>query len=289
MKSRQFLVEQIDLLQDFIKHNFGLSVKIGAELEFYLKSDSQKEADEIINDLSLKGLTLEKEKGWGQYECVFGYEESLGELVNQISKVKAMIKLAAIQHESTAIFKAKPYLDDYGSALHLHLSIYDKDGSNVFKSATVTETDEIGKTIAGIIDISLEAVYLLCKTSQDYLRFAPKFLAPTHVAWGANNRTTIVRIPLSTIPYKRIEFRLPSSSSNPGMAIYVLLIGAIHGLSNNLILPPQVHGNAFDDVYKLTPLPENLSIAKNIFEKKGKILHYIERISPKLILDNFYD
>lgn len=287
MKSRQFLLSQIDILQDFIKQRFGLSIKIGAELEFYLKTDIQKQAEEVLKALDNKRWTLEKEKGWRQYECVFSYEHTIADLAEQMNEMKVLTKSIARQNGCVAVFESKPYPDDYGSALHLHLSLHDKNGFNIFLNPIVKDTEQIGKVIAGLLDISAESVHLLCRDPKDYQRFIPKFLSPTHIAWGANNRTTIIRIPTSLPKYKRIEFRLPPSSAEPSMAIYVLLIGIIHGLSSNPKLPPQIYGNAFDDRYGLTPLPKSLNDAKNIFEKRGKILHYTNKIAPKLILDNY--
>lgn len=287
MKSRQFLISQIELLQQYIQQHLSLSIKIGAELEFYLKADSQKQADIIADALSTREWSLEKEKGWRQYECVFDYKQDIPELIEQINGMQTLAKSLARQNDCRALFDSKPYFDDYGSAFHLHISLHDTNGFNIFSSSIVEETDKIGKFISGLLDISAESVYLLCRDPQDYLRFTPKFLSPTHIAWGSNNRTTIIRIPNSLPKHKRIEFRLPPASVEPAIAIYVVLIGIIHGLSNNIKLPTQIHGNAFDDIYALTPLPKSLSEAKNIFDKSGKILHYTNKLAPKLILDDY--
>jgi glutamine synthetase len=286
LKTRQILVDQVRLLLDFIKSEFEVDVKIGAELEFYVKSDSVKQIDEILNQIPSADCAVEKEKGWNQYECVFSHERSIFDLLECISKTKSFIKTICRQYACKAIFDAKPYPDDYGSSLHLHISLHDKSGSNVF-STEATKQTVLGKVIAGILDISEESIYLMCRSPDEYLRFAPKFLSPTNVSWGANNRTTLIRIPMSPLGSKRIEFRLPSAATEPAMAVYVALIGVIHGLSKDLDLPPQIYGNAFEAIYELLPLPQSLEEVKNIFEKKATILHYSRILTPKLILDNY--
>jgi glutamine synthetase len=280
LKERQILVDQVKVLLDFIKSKFGADVKIGAELEFYLRADSTKTINEILDQIPSAGCRLEKEKGWNQYEFVFSHEEPVLALLERINQTKSFIRTISRQKDCNAIFDAKPYPDDYGSSLHLHISLHDKFGLNMFATEATAKT-VLGRAIAGILDISEESIYLMCKSPEEYLRFSPKFLSPTNVSWGANNRTTLIRIPTSSLDAKRIEFRLPSSVTEPAMAVYVALIGVIHGLSKELNLPPQIYGNAFDAIYELPPLPQSLQEAKNIFEKKATILHYSRMLIPK--------
>jgi glutamine synthetase len=269
---RSFFSSQISLLQELLEEQFGLLVNIGAELEFYLGSKSNEESKSALAELSKKCSYLEKERGCNQHEAVFDYKHTLIELTERIEAFKNTAK------KFDAIFDAKPFVDDYGSALHLHLSLHDNKGKNIFS----TEDIAISQVLAGLIDIGPESVYLLCKNEEDYLRFTPKFLSPTHISWGGNNRTTMLRIPDSPKANKRIEFRLPSASSDPATAVYIVLLGTVHGLTNQLTPPPRIYGNAFDKQYKLPVIPKTLEEAKNAFEKGQKIMHYANKLTNML-------
>ena len=134
------------------------------------------------------------------------------------------------------------------------------------------------KCIAGILTLSSESLHLLCRDEADYKRFVPKFMAPTHVSWGGNNRSTIVRIPDSEPESRRIEYRLASSNNEPAAAIFLAVLGILYGLEHELLLYPRTYGNAYDEQYSLQALPKSMGDAKNLFEKEGKIANYIGKI-----------
>lgn len=267
-----------------LKDRFGLITRIGAEIEFYLRGEA-KAVSKVVKALEGNCMRVETEKGWHQHECVFSDTDDLVDLAEQINDIKMLSSMVARREAGRAIFEAKPFDDDYGSALHVHISLHDKNGYNVFSEGTIDDNKQLQNVIGGILDITQESVCLLCKNDTDYMRFIPEYMAPTHVSWGGNNRTTVIRIPDSKPENRRIEFRLPPASADPACTIAVMLIGIIHGLTNNLKAPPRVFGNAFDDQYNLPELPKTPEEAKNAFEKNGKILHYIRLMSPEPILD----
>jgi len=96
-------------------------------------------------------------------------------------------------------------------------------------------------------------------------------MAPTTIISGGNNRTTIIRIPDSKPPFRRIEYRLPPASTDPSLAVQILLLSVQHGLKNQLNPPDRTYGLAHDTQYQLPQLPSNLTEAQAIFEN-GKIL-----------------
>lgn len=273
----------IEEFQNFFEQKFGLKVKFGAELEFYLRSDNQSNVDLILDELATKCLRIENEKGWQQYECVFDYNDSAAVLAQKINEVRTLTQFLARRTDCQASFEAKPYNDDYGSALHVHVSLHNNNGQNLFENTEIDENAFIGKVIAGILDITPESVYLLCRKQKDFLRFVSSYMAPTHISWGGNNRTTILRIPDSEPLSRRVEFRLAAASSDPAAVIFVLYIGLLHGLSQRVKLPDRIHGNSYDEQYNLVPLPKTLLEAKDVFERGGKIKYYMNKISPNLI------
>lgn len=257
------------------KHS--LYPKIGAELEFYIRSDNGAE-EQVIGIAAQDCMRVEKEKGWKQYECVLKHTNDLEDLSENLRYLKSLISLESKQREARAYFDAKPFDDDYGSALHFHVSLDVDNYKNVLECAKPEDNPVMCKLIAGMLDLSEEFTYLLCKDEDDYKRFEPNFMAPTTISWGGNNRSTIIRIPDVKPEEKRIEFRLAPSSADPDTALMCLMIGIKNGLDNNLVLPERVFGNAHDEQYNLKPLPKSLDEAKMAFENGKNLAEYIKKI-----------
>lgn len=280
----EYFLDQIEYLSAMLKDKFGLVARMGAEIEFYLRGESSAIV-KVVRALEGNCMRVETEKGWHQHECVFSDTDDLIDLAEQINDIKMMSSMIARREAGRAIFEAKPFESDYGSALHIHISLHDQSGFNVFSEASMDDNHFLQNCIGGILDITPEMVYLLCRHDSDYERFMPEYMAPTHISWGGNNRTTVVRIPDSKPENRRIEYRLPPASADPACAIALMLIGIIHGLTNKIKAPSRTYGNAFDEQYNLPELPKTPEQAKNAFEKNGKILHYIRLMSPEINLD----
>ncbi len=269
----------ISQLEDELFSLHKLRAKIGAELEFYLIHQNEDEAA-ALEKISTKCARVDKERGWQQHECVLDYTPDLLTLAEQITELKSHIAVSARQHGIKALFDAKPFDNDYGSALHLHISLHDALGVNVFSDGTYEENKYLQNVIAGILETTEESVFLLCDNDNDFKRFQEyNFLAPTHISWGGNNRSTIVRIPDSKPKYRRVEFRLPPANSDPFLAIAALLFGALYGLNNKSTPPIRTFGNAFDETYQLKPLPQSLESALNIFNDKGNLAKYVKKFA----------
>ena len=190
-------------------------VVIGAELEFYLKG-RELDIRDLTENIRRNYPKLEKERGWNQFENIFNHRADLISLVEDIEKFKAFVKTEARKYDCIAMFEPKPFEADYGSALHLHLSLHDEFNINIFSDYEINENQYLQKTIAGILSLLEESLYLLCREDSDeYIRFDGAFMAPTNVSWGGNNRSTSIRIPDSHAKYRRVEFRVPSSNSDP--------------------------------------------------------------------------
>jgi len=259
----------------YLKSKYSLKARMGAEVEFYLRGD-EKDIRDTLNSLrDKKKYDLCAEKGWNQYEVALNYTDDLINLAESINKFRFLTNAIARRFDVRAIFDAKPFLDDYGSSIHVHLSLHNITEGNIFAPHTYEENLLLQYVIGGILDLSPESIYFLCENQDDYRRYVKLYRAPTHVSWGGNNRTTVVRIPDSIPIHRRIEFRTPPSTTNPYKLIFFMLLGAIHGLSYRILPGPRIYGNAFDDQYNLIRLPNNVYDAEKAFNKGKKILRYI--------------
>ncbi|MFI4983978.1 MAG: hypothetical protein ACHP6I_02130 [Rickettsiales bacterium] len=265
-------------LQSRIVEEFKVVAKIGVEQEFYLKFNNIDE-ELLIEELSAGFDLFQKERGWQQFEGIINFTDDLEELAEKVNTARSFVKQKARALGVIFDFAAKPFADDYGSALQLNLSLHDSTKKNIFSHGLIEDNEMLVYSLGGLMDIALESVYLMCEQDEDYERFKiPDFLNPTHLAWGGNNRSAVFRIPQSDPKFRRIEFRVPPAEADIDRAIFVMLLGVYHGLKNQLKPPIRVWGNAFDPVYNLIPLPLSLIAAKSIYDSGGKIAEYISKL-----------
>jgi glutamine synthetase len=258
----------------------GAKPSIGVELEFYL-SPSSLPHHPLLDALAKKCLRVEKEKGENQYECVLAHSQDLLGLIAQITDLKYGIVEQAKQYGMQAIFAAKPYAHDYGSALHMHLSLHNQANDNLFSIGNIDDNELMQSAIAGILDLSSENMHLLCPNEEDYLRFVGQFMAPTQICWGGNNRSTLIRIPDSLPQNRRIEYRAAPANADPQILMALMLIGAYHGMRNKLQAPARIWGNAFDPQYNLPSLPMSAQQAQEVYQERRVLVGYLQNFPPE--------
>lgn len=294
--------EKKNLLLEKSLKNFievvGLSPKFGVELEFYLLGkNSQKLVDVGLVDDFISALQkkldhnkaiykIEKEQGFGQIEVKISHELELNLLCASVDEVrKAALELAR-EMGLHASFKSLPFIDDCPSAMQFNFSLHDKNGQNIF----IENEKLFFSSIAAMLE-NVEFMMIFCAPNEeDYLRFDKKinldlhkkgkYNAPTNICYGENNRTALVRIPGPQNGNKRIEFRLPSASSDQYLVLSGLLILLVHGLFRNIQLDEskKIFGNAFDIQYKLQEFAKNLKDAeKNFFSEENFLRNKMEK------------
>ena len=241
---------------------YGLFLRIGSEIEFYLFDNSHgvnKEIDlttisNFSSHISNKlGMVLEKEKGLNQYEIIVPHQEDIALLQYNISRTKSELISIAKKVKLECVFSPKPKINDFGSGMHYHITLHKGiDRINIF------DIDKLSlmHIIAGILyKLTVALPWLLhnqyYKDSimKECERFVPKFMAPTNISWGGNNRTTAIRIPddIST----RIEFRIPSPVTSSQKVIAFILSSILFGIKygHKLKIPSRIYGNAYDEQY----------------------------------------
>jgi glutamine synthetase len=236
-------------LIDKIYNNYGFLVAIGIEIEFFLYPQN------TYTGIIPTHLILER--GVQQYEShteVCNLNTNLNQLL--ICKKKICDDL----YRYDVIFDPKPKTDDYGSALQLNIHLYNDRNDRIFDFDEMT----LLYVIDGILSIINPSLYLLTEDrTQEFERFTSGYMAPTHISWGKNNRTTAIRIP--THINKRIEFRIPSAACKVENAIIVVLAGILSGLQHKTNKFTCIYGNAYDPIYNLCPIYTSLRETKDNF------------------------
>jgi glutamine synthetase len=271
-----------------LSQEFGIYPKIAAEVEFYLIGNEAKHNDILalcifgLNQAQIFTDNLNKETGSNQYEICIKPYNNIPQLVNDVEKLKEIISKAAKSSGAEANFAAKPFKNMPGSGLHFHISLHDKSGKNLLCRVNdkQNESEIMLHSIGGLCATMLENFIYFAPHEESYERFTYSLNpadesnpmqahnnAPTNVSWGGNNRTTAIRIPVSTIneEFRRIEHRVAGADANAAEVIEKILEGVYSGIKNKTIPPEKIWGNAYDKQYSsLPPFPKTLEEAKKL-------------------------
>jgi glutamine synthetase len=237
--------------------------------------DAVNEFDPLFEDIydhcDVQGLdidTLSHEAGAAQMEINFNHGNAL-ELADQAFLFKRTVRQTAINHRLHATFMAKPMQEQPGSAMHIHLSMRSqKTGENIFATADGSESDAFYHSLAGMQRYLGGAMALMAPYVNSYRRRTGTEDSPANLAWGMDNRTVGLRVPLGRPESRRIENRIPGADANPYLAIAATLAAVWLGLQEKRrpTRPRKVSGE------DLETLPRNLDVALDALER-AKALH----------------
>ena len=110
---------------------------------------------------------------------------------------------------------AKPYPDQTGCGLHLHISLQDKTGRNVFDGGAAPASAVLEHAVGGILDIMPESMAMLAPNVNSFRRYQPNVFVPIRRTWGFENRSTALRIPLGRAAARPLEHRVPGPRPTP--------------------------------------------------------------------------
>jgi len=232
--------------------DFSLKPVVAAEIECYITGGVP---DEKFWD-ALEGFVLrwEQERGTGQYEAVMPMYRDMAEAVQQMNGLKAVLAQQAESHGLKADFGAKPFADQPGSGLHIHVHLEDASGHNVFFKKDEEISAPLKHSIGGLLATMQQYMPVFAPSAESMARFAPGGNAPTTISWGANNRTVAVRLPDAGAPLRHIEHRVAGADADPEAVIAAILMGMHYGLQNKCDPGPQVYGDASLPMYNLPKL-----------------------------------
>ncbi len=251
----------------------GYTMYVGPELEFFYFADS--ESTEILDkggyfDLTPLDvasdlrrdtvLTLEKmgipveyshhEVAPSQHEIDLRYCDALA-MADNVMTYRLVVKEIAYTNGVYATFMPKPIQGVNGSGMHVHQSLFSKDG-NAFFDPNDPEGFHLSKLakhyIAGLLKYAPEFCAVTNQWVNSYKRLVPGYEAPVYVSWARRNRSAMVRVPMYK-PGKenatRIELRSPDPSANPYLAFAVMLGAGLKGIEDELPLMPESSNNIF--------------------------------------------
>ncbi|WP_372612461.1 glutamine synthetase family protein, partial [Halomonas sp.] len=207
--------------------------------------------EEIQDTARVQGLPLDttlKECAPGQFEINLIHCDDAMIACDSAVLLKRLIKGVALAHGFEATFMAKPYGLEAGNGTHVHISLLDEAGNNVFAAADGNPlgTAKLRQAIAGLIELMPASMAMFAPNINSFRRFQPGLYVPMAPNWGFDNRSVALRIPSGPNAARRIEHRVAGADANPYLLLATLLAGIDHGLAAELTPPPPVTGNAYD-------------------------------------------
>ncbi|MEM1383429.1 MAG: glutamine synthetase family protein [Pseudomonadota bacterium] len=202
------------------------------------------------------------EFGAGQFEINLRHVDDALAACDHMVALKRAIRGVARRHRMDASFMAKPFGAMAGSGQHLHLSLWDGDGANVF-AGNAAEGSALRRAVAGVLATMPEAMLIFAPHHNSYRRLTPGSYAPTTAAWGYDNRSVAVRVPEVDGAGARIEHRVAGADANPYLIAAAVLAAAVAGLCAEAAGPEPLAAEAGST--DGTPLPMSWAIAEQEF------------------------
>jgi glutamine synthetase len=291
----------------------GWEVVAATELEFYLLDDSGDELRPPASPrsgkrrlggeiLSLRALdafdafftelydaceamdipaeTAISEAGLGQYEINLVHGPAL-RAADDAWLFKLLVKGLARKHNFAASFMAKPYPDWSGNGMHIHFSVVDKAGKNVFDNGGELGSDELRYAVGGCLAAMKDQTLIFAPHGNSFERLVPGAHAPTGIGWAYENRTAAIRIPAGPPAARRIEHRVAGGDTNPYLMLAAVLGAALVGIEDKIVPPQPIKGNAY--ARQLDTLPSEWAEAVKLFEQSAML----PRILPADLIRNY--
>lgn len=250
---------------------------------------------EYLSDLSrcfnlqnIKTGAITSEYAPGQFEINLQHNNDALRAADECIMFKRAVQGVARQHGMQATFMPKPYVDQSGSGLHLHISLYDDDGNNALDGGGVSGqpdciSDTMRHAIGGLLKLMPEYMAVLAPSINAYRRFQPDIFVPVQAKWAFENRSTAVRIPTGEGSARRIEHRVAGADANPYLSLAVLLSAMHHGISNKIAPGEPFNGNASETrdpnlPFRLQPALDRMTTSNVLKDYLGEryVQAYIE-------------
>ncbi len=227
----------------------------------------------------IQGIPLEgaiSEYAPDQFELTLKHRADALRSADEAAMYKRLVKGVAARNGCEATFMAKPFGDRSGSGLHLHVSVNDGKGNNIFASEDPAGSASLGHAVGGLKALLADSMAIFAPNANSYRRFKANSYAPVACAWGVNNRTVALRVPAGPANTRHIEHRVAGADANPYLALAVLLAGVHLGLTQKMDPGPPTVGDGYAAAAKsLERLPSNWFASIDRFEQSEVLRDYL--------------
>ena len=241
-----------------------------------------EEASGFLRDLwasaDAMGIPLEgaiSEYAPGQLELTLKHHADALRAADDAVLYKRAAKGVALRHGCEATFMAKPFADLAGSGMHLHVSVNDKAGKNIFASEKPEGEPVLAHAIGGMKALLADSMAIYAPNANSYRRFRANSYAPVAPTWGVNNRTVSFRVPAGAPPTRHIEHRVAGADAHPALALAALLAAVHHGITNKTDPGPAIVGDGYSQAEGGEKIPTNWFAATDRFAESALLKDYL--------------
>lgn len=229
--------------------------------------------DAAAREQELPVGTVLAEYGPGQFEVNLHHVDDPLLACDHAIRLKRLVKGVALQHGMEATFMPKPYRDHAGSGAHLHISVLDAAGRNIFEADDAAGSARLRHAIGGLAATMNDAIAICAPTANSYRRFQPEAYVPLNPSWSVNNRGVAFRVPHGPPASRRVEHRIAGADANPYLLSAIVLAGMHLGLTRKLDPGPVLAGNAYRDT--ACTIPQSWPEALGVFERSEFARDYL--------------
>jgi glutamine synthetase len=226
-----------------------------------------------------QGLPIEaaiSEFAPGQLEIGLEHRADALRVADEAMMFKRLVKGCAVAHSMEATFMAKPFEGRAGNGQHLHVSVLDSDGNNIFGSESPEGTPALRYAIAGMQQLMPAGMAIFAPNQNSYRRFVGNSYAPVAATWGVNNRTVGLRVTAGPAKSRHVEHRVSGADANAYLALAAMLAGVHYGLTNKLDPGPAIVGDGYAQADKApVALPKHWYGAVDTFEASDVLTDYL--------------
>jgi glutamine synthetase len=229
--------------------------------------------DDIYEYAEIQGIEIDgitQEGGAGQLEINLRHGDPV-KLADEVFFFKRLLREAALKHNCTATFMAKPIEGEPGSAMHVHHSVLDSKGRNIFTGPQGGETDDFFHFIGGLQEHMPSVIAVIAPYVNSFRRYVRDHAAPINLEWGRDNRTTGIRVPISPPEARRVENRLAGMDCNPYLCIAASLACGYLGMKKEIWPDKRFRGDAYNSEDEI---PQGLYAALSLFDE-AKEMHAV--------------
>jgi glutamine synthetase len=224
---------------------FGYSV-----LRNSVHAELYHEILDLCEEMRMPLESLHTETGPGVIEAALQAQDAL-EAADRATLFKTFAKIWAQRRGLMATFMAKWSPNWPGQSGHIHLSLADRAGAPVFHEAGARfdMSETMRWFVGGQQRLMPELLALIASRVNSFTRLTPGFWAPTSATWGAENRTTALRVIGGGPRSQRVEHRVAAADINPYIALSAALGSGLWGIENRIEPTAPVAGNAYAQVF----------------------------------------
>jgi glutamine synthetase len=242
-----------------------------------------EEASAYLRDLWIAadamGVPLEgaiSEYAPGQLELTLKHHADALRAADDAVLYKRAAKGCALRHGYEATFMAKPFGELAGSGMHLHVSVNDKAGKNIFASDKPEGEPVLAHAIGGMKALLGDSMAIYAPNANSFRRFRANSYAPVAPTWGVNNRTVSFRVPAGAPNTRHIEHRVAGADAHPALALAALLAAVHHGITNTVDPGPAIVGDGYAQAEGMGErIPVNWFAAVDRFAESALMKDYL--------------